>query len=86
MDKKHQKYQLDVFKEIEILFKVQYIWYDLLRGEDKKQEWIVQKDDSNTFYFKHADRPNNFMTGKNSELLLYLGATKYGWDVQKFEE
>ena len=52
---------------------------------DKKQEWIVQKDDANMFYFKHADRPNNFITGKDSKVLVYL-RYKYGWDVQKFEQ
>ena len=68
------------------------IWYDLLRqvGEDKKQEWVVIKNDQDLepiFYFKSAYRPNYFMATESKSGLQFpvviLGTGR--WNVQKLE-
>ena len=74
---------------IQSLYMIDKIWYDLLRqvGEDKKQEWVVIKNDQDLepiFYFKSAYRPNKFLaatSGMYNPLRLGTGR----WIVQIFE-
>ena len=72
--------------------KLAKVWYDLLQpiGEDKKQEWIVQKNDADNesiFYFKSAYRPNYFMATESKSgaqfPVVILGTGR--WNVQVLE-
>jgi len=66
------------------------VWYDILRQEDQKQEWMVLKNDVDIepiFSFKSAYRPDYFMAtkGKNGaqHRTVILGDGR--WEVQKYE-
>ena len=83
---------VDAFIECKLPYKLAPVWYDILRldGEDKKQQWIVLKNDADIepfFSFKSAYRPDYFMAteSKSGDQLpvVILGTGK--WDVQILE-
>ena len=70
LKRNNNQHQVHMFIEIKSFYKIDKIWYDLLRydGEDQKQEWIVQKnfqDNELIFSFKSAYRPNEFLAANS---------------------
>ena len=81
-----------IHKICKLPYKLAPVWYDILRldGEDKKQQWIVLKNDADIepfFSFKSAYRPDYFMATESTSgdqlPVVILGTGK--WDVQILE-